>query len=161
MKNAIWKVIISICCAIILSTMVTSCVTGECDYYNINIHCRKINVELKLISKGTSIVYKGDYYSDTDVFFKWEYEDEFKPIIFESDSLLVYRIENKEITDSILFVKSNNSGRNLLLPLNYKKRQSESYSGQLKQTKFKHIEYNYNITEDYFASGDYVNPLLD
>lgn len=161
MKNAIWKVIISICYAIILSAMVTSCVTDEYEYYNINIHCRKINVELKLISKGYSLVYKGDHHSDTDVFFKWEYEDEFKPIIFESDSLVVYKIENKQITDSILFVKSNNSGKNLLLPQNYKKRQSESYSGQLKQTKFSHIEYNYNITEDYFASDDYVNPLLD
>ena len=141
--------------------MVTSCVTDECEYYNINIHCRKINVELKLISKGTSFVYKPDYYSDTDVYFQWKYEDEFKPIIFESDSLLVYKIENQQKVDSLLFVKSNFSRRNLLLPQNYKKRQSESHSGQLKQTKFSHIEYNFNITEDYFGSDDYVNPLLD
>lgn len=161
MKNAICKGFLFICSAMFISAIIASCVTEECDYYNISIHCRKINVELKLISKGTSLIYKGDYYSDTDVFFKWEYEDEFKPILFESDSLYVYKIENKQITDSILFVKSNNSGKNLLLPQNYKKRQSESYSGQLKQTKFINIEYNYNITEDYFDSDDYVNPLLD
>ena len=161
MKKTICKAFLSICCAIILFAMVTSCVTDECDYCNINIHCRKINVELKLIMKDSSILCKGGYYSDTDVFFKWEYEDESKPIIFESDSLIVYKIENEQIVDSLLFGKSNNSKRNLLLPQNYRKRQSESHSGQLKQTKFSHTEYNYNITEDYFASDDYVNPLLD
>ena len=114
MNNSKGKSILAICCAIIF--LVTSCVNAEYNYYNVTIHCRKINVELKLISKGTSLVYKGDYSSDTDVIFKWECDDGFEPIIFESDSLLVYKIENEQIVDSLLFGKSDNSRRNLLLP---------------------------------------------
>lgn len=156
MNNSKSKSILFICCAIIL--FVTSCVNDEYYYYNVTIHCRKINVELKLISKDTSIVCKGDYCSDTDVFFVWKCEDWPEPIIFESDTLLVYKIENEQKVDSLLFVKSNYSRRNLLLPQNYKERESSSRSDG---TRYVHIDYTYNITEDYFDSDDYVNPLLD
>ncbi len=156
MNNSKGKSILSICCAII--SLVTSCVNAEYNYYNVTIHCRKINVELKLISKDTFLVYKCDYCSDTDVIFNWECDDGFEPIIFESDSLLVYKIENEQVVDSLLFGKSDNSRRNLLHPQNYKARESSSFSDG---TRYVHIEYKYNITEDYFASDDYVNPLLD
>ena len=88
----------------------------------------------------------------------WKCEDWPEPIIFESDTLLVYKIENEQKVDSLLFVKSNYSRRNLLLPQNYKERESSSRSDG---TRYVHIDYTYNITEDYFDSDDYVNPLLD
>ena len=118
MNNFKGKSILYICCAIIFS--VTSCINAEVNYYKISIHCRKTNVKLKLISKDTSLVYKGEFYTKTDLFFKWEYEYGFESAIFEFDSLIVYKIENEQIIDSLLFGKSNLSRRNLLLPQNYK-----------------------------------------
>ncbi|MBO7495775.1 MAG: hypothetical protein J6T98_04425 [Salinivirgaceae bacterium] len=115
---------------------------------------------MKLISKDTSLVYKGEFYTKTDLFFKWEYEYGFESAIFEFDSLIVYKIENEQIIDSLLFGKSNLSRRNLLLPQNYKKRVSSSFDNS-DGTRYNHIDYNYIISEDYFASDDYVNPLLD
>lgn len=158
MNNFKGKSILYICCAIIFS--VTSCINAEVNYYKISIHCRKTNVKLKLISKDTSLVYKGEFYTKTDLFFKWEYEYGFESAIFEFDSLIVYKIENEQIIDSLLFGKSNLSRRNLLLPQNYKKRVSSSFDNS-DGTRYNHIDYNYIISEDYFASDDYVNPLLD
>ena len=156
MNNSKCKSILCICCAIIIS--VTSCINDVENYYNITIYCRKTNVKLKLILNDSSIVYKGDYCSDTDVFFNWEYDYGFEQIIFEADSLIVYKIENEQIVDSLLFSKSNDSRKNLLLPQNYKEHRSGSRSDG---TMYVHIDYKYNITEDYFDSDDYVNPLLD
>ncbi|MBR5644252.1 MAG: hypothetical protein IKW77_08700 [Salinivirgaceae bacterium] len=144
-------------CFIIIGLVAAACGSSMTDYYDIAIYCQETNIKIKVISDGFSITHNDGpyYYENAD--FLWLYigDEEFESSIFNANAMVVYKIENQQIVDSIMFDKTNRSTKNLMLPQNYKYRLMED-----SQEGTREHHYSYKITKDYFVSDYYENPLL-
>lgn len=142
---------------IIIGLVTAACDSSMTDSYDIAIYCQETNIKIKVISDGFSITHNDGpyYYENAD--FLWLYigAEEFESSIFNANAIVVYRIENQQIVDSIMFDKTNGSTKNLMLPKNYKYRIMED-----PQEGTREHHYSYKITKDYFASDHFENPLL-
>ena len=142
---------------IIISLVAAACGSSMTDYYDIAIYCQETNIKIKVISDEFSITHNDGpyYYENAD--FLWLYigDEEFESSIFNANAMVVYKIENQQIVDSIMFDKTNGSTKNLMLPQNYKYRLMED-----SQEGTREHHYSYKITKDYFVSDYYENPLL-
>ena len=142
---------------IVIGLVAAACSSPMTDSYDIAIYCEEIEIKIKVIKDEFSITHiDGPYYYD-NADFLWLYVDdkEFESSIFNAYAMVVYKIENQQIVDSIMFDKTNCSTKNLMLPQNYKYRLAE-YS----QEGTREHHYYYKITEEYFSSDYYENPLL-
>ena len=142
---------------ILIGLAVASCDSSLTDFYDIAIYCQETEIKIKVVSDEFSITHNdGPYYYD-NADFLWLYigDKEFESSIFNANAMVVYRMENQQIVDSIMFDKTNVSTKNLMLPQNYKYRLLED-----SQERTREHHYSYKITKDYFASDHYENPLL-
>ena len=141
----------------VIGLVAVACSSPMTDYYDIAIYCEEIEIKIKVIKDEFSITHNdGPYYYD-NADFLWLYVDdkEFESSIFNANAMVVYKIENQQIVDSIMFDKTNCSTKNLMLPQNYKYKLAE-YS----QEGTREHHYSFKITEEYFSSDNYENPLL-
>ena len=141
----------------VIGLVTAACSTSMTDYYDIAIYCQGTKIKIKVIKDEFSITHNdGPYYYDYADFL-WHYigAEEFESSIFNANALVVYKIENQQIVDSIMFDKTNCSTKNLMLPQNYKYRLAED-----SQEGTREHHYSYKITADYFSSDNYENPLF-
>ena len=142
---------------VVIGLAAAACGHSMTDYYDIAIYCPEIEIKIKVIKDEFSITHlDGPYYYD-NADFLWLYigDKEFESSIFNANAMVVYKIENQQIVDSIMFDKTNGSTKSLMLPQNYKYRLAE-YS----QEGTREHHYSYKITDEYFSSDYYENPLL-
>ncbi len=142
---------------IVIGLVFATCDSSMTDYYDIAIYCQETEIKIKVISDEFSITHNdGPYYYD-NADFLWLYigVEEFESSIFNANAIVVYKIENQQIVDSITFDKTNSSTKNLILSKNYKYRLAED-----SQEGTREHHYSYKITEEYFNSNYYENPLL-
>ncbi|MBO7495774.1 MAG: hypothetical protein J6T98_04420 [Salinivirgaceae bacterium] len=141
----------------VIGLVAAACGHSMTDYYDIAIYCQKIEIKIKVIKDEYTITHlDGPYYYD-NADFLWLYvgDKEFESSIFNANAMVVYKIENQQIVDSIMLDKTNRSTKNLMLPQNYKYRFAED-----SQEGTREHHYSYKITDEYFSSDYYENPLL-
>ncbi|MBO7476982.1 MAG: hypothetical protein J6U04_03505 [Salinivirgaceae bacterium] len=141
----------------VIGLVVVACSSPMTDSYDIAIYCEEIEIKIKVIKDEFSITHKdGPYYYD-NADFLWLYVDdkEFESSIFNANAMVVYKIENQQIVDSIMFDKTIRSTKNLMLPQNYKYRIVEDFKAGTRENR-----YSYKITKEYFSSDYYKNPLF-
>jgi hypothetical protein len=142
---------------ILIGFATAACDSSMTDFYDIAIYCQETEIKIKVISDEFTITHNdGPYYYDYADFL-WLYigAEEFESSIFNANAMVVYRIENQQIVDSIMFDKTNVSTKNLMLPKNYKYKIAEDSKAETREH-----HYSYKITKDYFVSDYYKNPLL-
>lgn len=141
----------------VIGLVAVACSSPMTDSYDIAIYCEEIEIKIKVIKDEYTLTHlDGPYYYD-NADFLWLYigEKEFVSSIFNANAMVVYKIENQQIVDSIMLDKTNRSTKNLMLPQNYKYRFAED-----SQEGTREHHYSYKITDEYFSSDNYENPLL-